>query len=92
MTIEGELSVFEDKDTTSGSPVLREFCRTCGSPIRSVLVANPSIVAVKAGSLDDPHPFAPQMHIFTRSRLRWIEIADGTPRFDTVPDGNVSAS
>ena len=28
MTIEGELSVFEDTDTTSGSAVYREFCGT----------------------------------------------------------------
>ena len=85
MTIEGELSVFEDTDTTSGSPVLREFCGTCGSPIRSVLGANPSMVAVKVGTLDDPEPFAPGLHVFTRSKIGWVEIPGGMPQFDTTP-------
>lgn len=85
MTVEGELSVFQDDDTVSGSPVYREFCGTCGSPIRSVLGANPSIVAVKAGTLDDPEPFAPGLHVFTRSKIGWIEIPADTPQFDTTP-------
>ena len=85
MTIEGQLSVFEDKDTTSGSSVYREFCGTCGSPIRSVLGANPSVVAVKAGTLDDPDPFAPALHVFTRSKIGWVEIPAGIPQFDTTP-------
>lgn len=85
MTIEGELSVFEDTDTTSGSSVYREFCGKCGSPIRSVLVAKPAIVAVKVGTLDDPEPFRPDRHVFTRSKLGWVEIPANTAQFDTIP-------
>jgi len=85
MTVEGELSVFEDKDTTSGSSVYREFCGACGSPIRSVLAANPSVIAVKAGTLDDPDPFAPGLHVFTRSKIAWVEIPAGAPQFESSP-------
>ncbi|MBW8811808.1 MAG: GFA family protein [Caulobacterales bacterium] len=85
MTVTGALSVFEDTDTTSGAPVYREFCGSCGSPIRSVLGANPAMVAVKVGTLDDPEPFAPGLHVFTRSKIGWVEIPAGVPQFDTTP-------
>ena len=85
MTIDGELSVFEDRDTSSGSPVYREFCGKCGSPIRSVLGANPAMVAVKVGTLDDPELFAPELHVFTRSKISWVELPPTTPQFDTSP-------
>jgi hypothetical protein len=85
MSIEGELSVFEDTDTTSGAPVYREFCGACGSPIRSRLGANPTVTAVKVGTLDDPEPFAPALHVFTRSKIGWVQIPAGTPQFETSP-------
>jgi len=85
MSIDGQLSVFEDTDTTSGSPVYREFCGTCGSPIRSVIGANPGVVAVKAGTLDNPDPYAPGLHVYTRSKIDWVQIPAGTPQFETNP-------
>lgn len=86
MTIVGVPSVFYDADTSSGMPVLREFCSDCGSPIRSVLKANPDIIAVKAGTLDNPEPYAPRAHVFTRSKLQWVELAAGTTQFSANPD------
>lgn len=85
MTVEGELAMFEDRDTTSGSPVYREFCGACGSPIRSLLAASPAIAAVKAGTLDEPGGYAPTIHVFTRSKLPWVEIPEGVPQFETNP-------
>lgn len=84
-TMEGTPKVFEDRDTTSGAPVLREFCGNCGSPIRSLLGSNPDIIAVKAGTLDDPGPYAPALHVFTRSRVTWVDIPEGTPQFEANP-------
>jgi hypothetical protein len=85
MTITGTPKVFEDKDTGSGMPVLREFCGDCGSPIRSVLGSSPDIVAVKAGTLDDPDPYAPGVHVYTRSKIAWVEVPAGVPQFETNP-------
>lgn len=31
-----ELSVFEDKSTTSGNPLYRKFCGACGSAVESL--------------------------------------------------------
>lgn len=85
MSIDGRCSVFEDTDTTSGLPVYREFCPVCGSPIRSIIGANPEMIAVKVGTLDDPTPFAPGLHVYTRSRIAWVEVPAGAPQFDSVP-------
>lgn len=85
VTVEGPLQTFEDADTTSGAPVMREFCGRCGSPIRSVLGANSDMVAIKAGTLDDPDAFAPAVHVFTRSKIDWVEIPAGVPQFSTNP-------
>lgn len=85
MAITGEPKVFEDTDTSSGASVYREFCGDCGSPIRSVLGANPNMVAVKAGTLDDPDAFAPALHVFTRSKVAWVELPAGTPQFAENP-------
>jgi hypothetical protein len=85
MTMEGTPKTFEDTDTSSGAPVFREFCGSCGSPIRSVLGANAAIVAVKAGTLDDPDPYAPALHVFTRSKVAWVELPPGIPQFATNP-------
>lgn len=86
MTVTGDLSVFEDRDTSSGSPVMREFCGACGSPIRSLITANPAIIAVKAGTADDAGTFAPVLHVWTQSKLPWVEIPAGLPQFAQNPD------
>jgi hypothetical protein len=85
MTVTGAVAVFEDHATESGAPLAREFCARCGSPIRSVPSASPKVVAVKAGTLDDPGRYAPQMHIWTRSALPWVVMPEGVPHFEKDP-------
>jgi len=81
MEIDGTLTAYDDPETSSGAPVRREFCGKCGSPIRSIPAANPRIVAVKAGTADAPGGLAPTLHIWTQSKLAWVEIPAGTPQF-----------
>jgi hypothetical protein len=38
---------------------------------------------VRAGTLDDPAGVAPDVHIYTRSKLPWIELPDSVPAFAT---------
>jgi len=85
MSIEGDLASWLDPDTESGAPIERQFCATCGSPIRSVPTAAPKMIALKAGTLDAPERFAPVMHIWTRSALPWASIPEGLPRFEKGP-------
>ena len=85
MSVQGELAAYQDRGEDSGAPLAREFCAACGSPIRSVPSASPKMIAVKAGTLDAPGEHAPQMHIWTRSALPWVEIPKDLPRFEKGP-------
>lgn len=85
MAVTGELARWTDEDTESGEPLFREFCGTCGSPIRSAPTATPKFLAVKAGTLDHPGDFAPSMHIWTASKLDWVSIPDDLPSFAHGP-------
>ena len=85
MGMEGEPARWTDHDTQSGQPLSREFCGTCGSPIRSVPSSSPKVLAVKAGTLDRPESAVPAMHIWTRSKLPWVTVPEGIPQFETSP-------
>ncbi len=85
MHVSGDLTTWEDPDTETGQPVLRQFCATCGSPIRSLSVASPRVAIVKAGTADDPGQFAPAIHVWTSSALPWVEIPAGLPQFPRNP-------
>lgn len=80
--IEGELLSYEDKATESGSPIIRGFCGSCGSPVKSWSSSGPQVVVIKAGTLDDPSPHAPTMHIWTSSKLAWVPIPEGMVQFE----------
>jgi hypothetical protein len=81
VTHEGELTVYEDKDSFSGNPVLRTFCGRCGSAIFSEPTDGKGGLIVKAGTLDDPAPFAPTVSIWTSTAMPWVEPA-GRYRFE----------
>ncbi len=84
MAVTGDLATWTDRDTESGKPVDRQFCGTCGSPIRSVIVSAPGIYAVKAGTLDEPQTHAPTLHVWLASALPWAAamIPGDVPQFD----------
>jgi hypothetical protein len=81
MHMTGDVATWEDRDTESGEPVLRQFCAICGSPIRSLSAASPKVAIVKAGTADDPGQFTPAIHVWTASALPWVEIPAGLPQF-----------
>jgi hypothetical protein len=85
MTLNGELVTYEDHDTESGRPVLRQFCATCGSPVRSLSDASPNLAIVKAGTTDDPARFVPAIHVWTSTALPWVEIPANLPQFPRNP-------
>jgi len=48
--------------------------------------ANPKIAFVRAGTLDEPQTLPPDIHIFTRSKLPWVEIPHGAQRVEAFYD------
>jgi hypothetical protein len=41
---------------------------------------------VRGGTLDHPTGLTPDVHIFTRSKVRWVTLPEGTPAFDVYYD------
>jgi hypothetical protein len=43
----------------------------------------PRIRFVRAGTLDDPASVSPDVHIFTSTKLPWVELPEGVPSFSS---------
>ena len=46
----------------------------------------PEVRFVRGGTLDDPTAIAPDVHIFTRSKVKWVTIPPDTPAFEVYYD------
>src|SRR6188508_1100070 len=56
-------------------------CPDCQVAVYSVYT-RPQILFVRGGTLDEPSSVAPDVHIFTRSKLPWVTIPDSVPAFE----------
>ncbi len=59
------------------------FCGECGTYVWSRYQVAPGELFVRAGTLDRPQAVKPDVHIFTRSKLPWLKIPEGTAAFKT---------
>jgi hypothetical protein len=70
----------------SGSKKQRIFrCPTCQVAVFSTYT-RATIRFVRAGTLDDPSSIEPDVHIYTRSKMPWVELPESTPAFRTYYD------
>jgi hypothetical protein len=60
-------------------------CPTCQIAVFSQYTT-PKIRFVRAGTLDDPSSVEPDVHIYTRSKLPWVELPESTPAFRSYYD------
>lgn len=68
----------------SGKTIRRGFCPTCGSHLFGELEAQPGLLSIRAGTLDDPAQFAPKLHIYTSQAAPWDAIDPSLPAFPTA--------
>ena len=71
------------RDDGSTQRVFR--CSTCQVAVFSQY-GQPEVRFVRAGTLDRPSAVTPDVHIFTKSKLRWITLPDSVPAFDVYYD------
>jgi len=67
------LGEFETTSEETQTPVQRQYCTNCGSPIVSILGSMPGVVAIKAGTLNDTSWIQPGAEIWARSKQGWVE-------------------
>lgn len=56
-------------------------CPSCQTAVYS-FYGRPDVGFVRAGTLDDPGQIAPDVHIFTRSKVDWLVLPESVPAFD----------
>lgn len=69
----------------SGLPVKRYFCAGCGSALYSEVATMPGVLAVKAGTLNDPASATPNLHLWCSAAQPWVVIDRTLPCFDQTP-------
>jgi hypothetical protein len=60
-------------------------CPTCQVAVFSEY-GWPELRFVRGGTLDQPSAATPDVHIFTKSKLAWVELPDNTPAFEVYYD------
>jgi hypothetical protein len=71
--------------TESGRPHDIYRCPDCHTALWSDYGRRP-MRFVRMSTLDDPAAFAPDAHIFTRSKLPWVRLPEGAPAFEIFYD------
>jgi hypothetical protein len=72
--------------TESGRPHDVYRCAACGTALWSDYGRRPGLRFVRVGTLDDATALRPDVHIFVRSKLPWIELPPDVPAFDVYYD------
>src|SRR6185503_18205886 len=72
--------------TDSGRPHDIYRCPTCRIAVWSDYGRRQVMLFVRVSTLDDRHAIAPDVHIFTRSKVPWVILPPGVPAFDVYYD------
>ena len=72
--------------TDSGRPHDVYRCRACQTALWSDYGGRPMLRFVRVGTLDDPAALAPDVHIYTRSKVPWLKLPEDVPAFDVFYD------
>jgi hypothetical protein len=72
--------------TDSGRPHRVFRCPECRTALWSEYGGVEKLRFVRVGTLDDPAALAPDVHIYTRSKLPWVGLPAGVPAFEAYYD------
>ena len=84
MTITGEAAHWEVAGD-SGNVKSHAFCPVCGTPVYLRFSEAPELIAVAAGSLDDPRRFEPQALTYAVRGLSWDSVDPSLQAFERMP-------
>ena len=80
--LEGE-PVATELPTASGKGQTVLRCSDCGVTLWSHFAgAGRAMAFVRIGTLEEPGRFPPDVHIFTSTRLPWVQLPEGVPVFE----------
>jgi hypothetical protein len=83
-TLQGEARSF-DFTGDQGMVKSRAFCQTCGTPVYMLFPGMPDIFVVRAGTLDEPERYRPQMVLWAEAAQDWDRMDPALPAFARMP-------
>lgn len=86
MTIVGEAKSWRVA-ADSGNEKIHAFCPTCGVPVYLTFAAAPDLIAIHAGSLDDPGRFTPRVVTYSGRAHAWDAMDASLRTFEGMPSG-----
>ena len=84
LAVTGEVHSYTSRGT-SGGEITRSFCPKCGSQVFARPAVLGGLVGVRAGTLDDPSQFKPQLEIFTSTAAPWHQANPDTTKYPELP-------
>jgi hypothetical protein len=85
IVIEGEAPIRTDGPTEGGVHDIWR-CPRCLTALWSDYRRRGWLAFLRVGTLDQPAALPPQAHIFTRSKLPWVNLSGGAPAFEIFYD------
>jgi hypothetical protein len=61
-------------------------CPACRTALWSDYGGRPALRFVRIGTLDNPAALEPDVHIYTRSKLPWVQLPEGVPAVEEYYD------
>jgi hypothetical protein len=74
-----------DAPRDDGTPQRIHRCPSCEVALFSEY-GRPDVWFVRAGTLDEPRGIVPDVHIYTRSKVRWLTLPESARSFDVFYD------
>jgi hypothetical protein len=74
-----------ERPTESGGRLACSFCPVCGTRLFHRSLAEPGVLSIKGGSLDEPPDLTEAYHIWTASKLPGVVIPPGAASFQGEP-------
>jgi hypothetical protein len=84
ISIHGEVKWYE-RTGDSGKWVRRGFCPHCGSQMFSKSELMSALIGVRAGTLDDPANYKPQVNVYASQAPAWDCMDPALPKFAQLP-------
>lgn len=71
--------------TDSGVTATRQFCPECGGRISFSSTGIPGMLAITAGSMDDPNAISPSISVFHKRHASWDHLDPSLPVAEAAP-------
>jgi hypothetical protein len=79
LLLSGEPAIYV-KAGDSGALRAQAFCNRCGSPLYTYAVADPTILGLRTGCIEERHQLIPREQKWCSSALAWSSDLRGMPR------------